>query len=256
MPVENVSLFFSSSALFFSTLLGVTPLLVLRNLSEKHRSLTEGFCAGAMLAASFFSLLLPGLNQSQYSLFSINAGVLSIAFFILGYFSMSLLHELLPHTHEEMGTEGRGRQNLRKIWLVFFAIAIHNIPEGFAVGVGLVQGGAEGNALLAAICLQNFPEGFIIAAALLTAGETFYRAIKLTFAAAFIELSSCIFGFFAFQHLEKALPWALVFAAGAMIFVVCREMIPESQKRYPSNGSFGIILGIAVILLLRNYLGA
>lgn len=238
--------------LFISSAIGAIPALVVYALTSKIRATIEGFCAGAMLAASWLSLLVPAINKSHGFY-----GQLEVVFaLIVGYLSLQAFHAVLPHGHEGKGDEGpkQTRDKLSRAWLIGLAIGLHNIPEGFAVGIGATQGGVEAKILLYTIGLQNLPEGFIVATSLLMTGTKVRWVFFITALTGIIEVLGATLGWFSLQFFKDTLPLGLAFAAGAMLFVVCREMIPECQKENESQGTLGLIIGISTVLLVQAVL--
>lgn len=238
--------------LFLSTMIGAIPVYALRYLKPRGASIIDGFCAGAMLGATFLSLVVPAFNiiPSDAPSFGLNV-LIAILTLILGYISIHAFHNSLPHEHESKGVEGVNSRSISRMWLIASAVAIHNLPEGFAVGIGTHTLDSAGLSLLSAIALQNIPEGFIVAAALRLSGAPTLSIVRLTGLTAIIEVIGALIGIFAVHIFHDLLPYGLAFAAGAMLFVVCREMIPECYKKDEQGGSLGIIIGVCAILALR-----
>lgn len=237
-----VTLTHLSTTLFVSSSIGALPALAVSSLSSRSRAVIEGLCAGAMLSASWLSLLVPAIAKAP----GVDGKLGVILALVLGYV-------LLQGLRAFRGIEG-SRSAIRKkdrAWLIGMAIALHNMPEGFAVGVGAHQEGVEAKTLLYSVGLQNLPEGFIVAASLMVTGAGIARILMITALTGVVEVVGAVLGWWSFQILEQLLPWGLAFAAGAMLFVVCREMIPECQKEHESQGTLGMLLGICVVLLLQ-----
>jgi len=225
--------------------LGATPILFLRNPPRVYLDVGLGFAAGVMLAASFTSLILPGMEMG---------GALPVLMGIaLGALTITSVDRILPHAHPIKGREGFPSSRLRAVWLFVIAITIHNLPEGLAVGVGF----GSGNLLLAiglmmAIALQNLPEGLSVGFSLLsTGGYSRLRAYLISVASGFVEPPLALLGAWAVTMARQLLPYAMGFAAGAMIFVVSDEVIPETHRLgHERRASYGLVAGLMVMLML------
>jgi len=248
--MENLILlgFVGSLAAGLATGVGALPVLFVKRPSKRHLDLMLGFAAGVMLAASVFSLLIP----------AIDAGGVWVALggLLLGAATLHLIDRSVPHEHFVRGHEGPSSR-LRKIWLFVLAITIHNFPEGLAVGVGF-GGGALGPAIALAIGigLQNMPEG--LAVALPLAGEGYSRGRALAYATltGLVEPIGGVLGASLMLIARPLLPWGLAFAAGAMIFVISDEIIPESHRSgHERLATFGVMIGFSVMMLLDVLLG-
>jgi len=224
---------------------GALPVLFVRKVSDKLLDVMLGFSAGVMLAATFFSLLIPSI-----SLGSIWIAILGI---VLGAAALHLADRLIPHFHPALGTEGPSSR-LSKVWLFALAITIHNFPEGLAVGVSFGTGDiAAGLVVAIAIGLQNMPEGLAVALPLLREGYTRRKSLWYGTLTGLIEPVGGILGVALVSVFHTVLPWALAFAAGAMIFVVSDEIIPESHRKgFEREATFGLIAGFIVMMLLDN----
>jgi len=238
--------------------LGAVPVLFVRSITARMESLLAGFSAGVMLAASFVGLLLPALEQArtgnQASPFATWPVLLGTA---LGAFAIDQLHRRVPHQHFQKGEENTNRSRLSRVWLFAIALALHNVPEGLAVGVGV----ASGDALVSwpvtlSIAVQNVPEGLIVAVAFLAAGERKATALWVTLATGLVEPLGAALGFLAVQLVAGVMPAALAFAAGAMLYVVSHEIIPESHREGRSAvATFGLVVGVLVLLQFDAWLG-
>ena len=223
-----------------------------------------GFTGGVMVAASFWSLLAPGIEMSEgegfFKVIPAAVGFLLGALFIFG------LDKILPHVHINFkNSEAEGvKTPWHRTTLLVLAITLHNIPEGLAVGVlfGGVASGFEGAtiggavALALGIGLQNFPEGFAVAVPMRRQGLSRYRSWMYGQSSALVEPIAAVLGAWAVLSFEPVLPYALSFAAGAMIFVVVEEVIPETQRdRYTDIATLGFIGGFVVMMTLDVGLG-
>ncbi|MBC7195385.1 MAG: ZIP family metal transporter [Caldisericia bacterium] len=229
--------------------LGAIPVLFIKkDISFKVIDALLGFAAGVMLAATFFSLLLPSLERG---------GILITIFgLISGAIFLSILDKITPHTHFIKGEEGPSSR-LRKIWLFIYAITLHNLPEGLAVGVGFgSQDFKAGFIIAAAIGLQNMPEGLAVALPLVGEGYSKGRSLGISFLTGIFEPIMAILGFLLVKIFVRILPFALSFAAGAMLYVISDEIIPESHRRgYELEATFSIIIGFIVMMVLDYLLG-
>lgn len=232
-----------------ATALGALPVLVIRQISQRTQGALLGFGAGVMLAASMFSLLLPGLDAAiARGATAGGAAAIVATGFVLGAALLLALERSVPHIH----TPDK-QHSITAVWLFVIAIAVHNIPEGLAIGVAAGETGVS--AVATGISLQNMPEGLIVAIALASVGYS--RALSFTVAAlsGLIESVAALLGAAVVHFTAAALPWGLAAAAGAMIFVVSHEIIPESHKRgHETLATVGLIIGFVVMMLLDTLL--
>lgn len=207
-----------------------------------------GFTGGIMLAASVFSLLVPALELGSLS--EVLAG------FALGAFVIALLDVVIPHVHQRF-VERRPVAEGSRALLLLSALTIHNVPEGLAVGVAFAAGGTDlGLPVAIAIGVQNVPEGFAAAAPLLDVGVSRWAALGVAAATGLVEPPAALFGYGAVGISEAILPLGLAFAAGAMVYVVVDELIPESHARgHERVATFGVVVGFAVMMALDNAFG-
>jgi ZIP family zinc transporter len=240
------------------TTVGALPALVGKYPSEKARDGLLGFAAGVMLAASFFSLIVPALDHATIlygeGMIPATIAVLGI---LLGALAVAMLDRFLPHEHFLTGREGPQTASLRRIWLFIIAITIHNFPEGLAVGVGFAGSTYEnGLSLAIGIGLQNLPEGLAVAVALLGENYGKYRAFAIAALTGMVEPVGGFFGALAVSISDPLLPWGLNFAAGAMLYVISHEIIPETHRRgYANVATTGLMIGLVVMLFLDVWLG-
>lgn len=249
--------FVGSLAAGMMTTVGALPALFGRLPSERARDTTLGFAAGVMLAASFFSLIIPSLEISEkmYGEGAIPAGI-AVAGILLGVAAVALLNRYLPHEHFVQGREGPTSSSLRRIWLFVIAITIHNFPEGLAVGVGFGSGDfSNGLSLAIGIGLQNAPEGLAVAVALIGEGYSRSRAFTIASLTGLVEPIGGLLGAGAVSISEPLLPWGLVFAAGAMLYVISHEIIPETHRRgFQNEATAGLTIGLVLMLFLDVWL--
>jgi len=233
-----------------------------------HRGVLDGmlgFTGGVMVAASFWSLLMPSIEMSV-KYFPNMAWMPAAVGFLTGALFLFFLDKWMPHLHinfSENESEGVKTQ-LHRTTLLVLAITLHNMPEGLAVGVlfGAAAHGMEGATIAGAVALaigigiQNFPEGFAVAMPLRRAGASRFKSFWYGQLSAIVEPIAGVIGAVAVVYMEPLLPFALAFAAGAMIFVVVEEVIPETQRdKYTDVAVLGFIGGFVVMMILDVALG-
>jgi ZIP family zinc transporter len=230
--------------------LGALLVLIWRKPSRKFLDTALGFAAGIMLAASFTSLILPGVEYG---------GILPVLVgMALGVVVMDLGDRVVPHLHPGRGPEGPETSRIHAVWLFILAITLHNMPEGLAVGVGFGSGDlGEALPLMLAIGIQNIPEGLAVSVAALNAGMgTFFYAGLVGIRAGLVEIPLTVFGAWAVSLAEPLLPYAMGFAAGAMLFVISDEIIPETHgSGHERLATMGTMLGVIIMLYLDVTLG-
>lgn len=243
---------------FATTALGALPAVFLRALKARTEDIMLGFAAGMMLAASSFSLILPGLAAGE-SLTGNQTWAVAIvvAGLALGAILMLGLDQFTPHEHTHAGPCGPGRERVGRVWLFVLAIALHNLPEGMAIGVSFSQGDLDvGIPTTCAIALQDIPEGLAVAMALRGAGLTPWRAVLAASATGLLEPLGALLGVGLASGLALAYPIGLGLAAGAMIFVVSHEVIPETHRHgHQTPATFGLLGGFALMMALDTALG-
>lgn len=243
---------------FLGTTLGAIPALVLRSIPQRVEDSMLGLAAGMMLAASAFSLLLPGLDAGGEILGSKVAGAAVVVFgMALGVLLMLGLDEFTPHEHDKTGPCGPGHEHCGRVWLFVFAIALHNLPEGMAIGVSFSQGDMSvGLPLATAIALQDIPEGLAVALALRAAGFAPLLSVLVAGGSGLLEPIGALLGVGLSSGLAVAYPIGLGLAAGAMIFVVSHEVIPETHRNgHQTSATLGLMVGFAVMMVLDTTLG-
>ncbi|MBN1682314.1 ZIP family metal transporter [Candidatus Bathyarchaeota archaeon] len=232
-----------------ATGLGSLPIFFIKDVSDRFLDIMLGFAAGVMLAASSFSLLLPALELS-------NIWVVSMSF-SLGALVLHIVDRFVPHTHFWAGVEGKKQSKLSGLSLMIIAITIHNFPEGLAVGVSFGGGNISRGLLVAlAIGLQNIPEGTAVAFPLIREGYSKKDCLKISTFTGLVEPIGGFLGLALVSFMEPILPGGLAFAAGAMIFVISDEIIPESHRKgFEREATFGLIIGFLVMMILDTYFG-
>jgi ZIP family zinc transporter len=243
---------------FATTALGALPALVLRGLPQRVEDSMLGLAAGMMLAASAFSLLLPGLDAGAEILGSKGLGAAVVVTGMgLGVLLMLGLDEFTPHEHDKTGPCGPGYERCARVWLFVFAIALHNLPEGMAIGVSFSQADmAVGLPLTTAIALQDIPEGLAVALALRGAGFAPGFSVLVAAASGVLEPLGALIGVGLSSGLAVAYPAGLGLAAGAMLFVVSHEVIPETHRNgHQTPATLGLMAGFALMMVLDTTLG-
>ncbi len=248
---------------FMGTTLGAAAVFFLKNeMSPKLQKALLGFASGVMIAASVWSLIIPATEMAE------SVGQIPWLFPVLGFLAgmgfLLLLDSFIPHLH--LGSdEPEGRpSHLSKSFMLIFSVALHNLPEGMAVGVvlaGMLSGEsiittAGAFALAIGIAIQNFPEGAIISMPLVGTGLSKKKAFVYGFLSGVVEPLGAIITLLLVSAIQPVLPFILAFAAGAMIYVVVEELIPESQEGAHSNiATVGVALGFALMMVLDIALG-
>ena len=238
-----------------ATGVGALPAIFLKNVPDRVLNTLLGGAAGVMLAATSFSLIIPGIEHGN--LLWPGFGVYIVAFGILfGAIFLDLVDRFLPHEHFIMGHEGPSSR-MKRIWLFIIAITIHNFPEGLAVGVGFGGGDiANGTSLAIGIGLQNMPEGLAVALPLLGLGYSRLKAISIATLTGLVEPIGGALGIVSVTVFQPILPLGMAFAAGAMLFVISDEIIPETHAKGRSRvATFGLIIGFVIMMSLDNLLG-
>ena len=249
------------------TALGAATVVFFKSPNPRALNLMLGFASGVMIAASFWSLLEPAIERAQVTS-ELPAYVVATAGFLLGAIFMWASDKVVSFTQRRVSNKGEG-QNTRigRIMMLILSITLHNIPEGLAVGVAfgaLQKSGYTAEALMGAVTiaigigLQNFPEGAAVSVPLRREGYSRKKSFLCGQASGMVEPVAGVVGALLVVYVEAILPWALAFAAGAMILVAVHELIPECQKNQeaqPYFATMGIVCGFAVMMLLDVMLG-
>jgi len=243
----------ASLAAGLMTAFGALPVLFGKHISRRGSDMMLGFAAGVMISASFFSLILPGIEAGQEVYGSVTAAAFAAGFgIVLGAALVAWLNATLPHEHFIVGPEGADPDALPKIWLFVIAITIHNFPEGMAVGIGFGGGDVtNGIALATGIGLQNAPEGLAVAVALRGQGYSAGRAFWIATLTGLVEPVGGLLGVSLVHVSVYVLPIGLTFAAGAMMYIISHEIIPETHRHgHQNRATTGLIFGLVLMLLL------
>lgn len=237
---------------------GAIPVLFGQQVSRRTNDMMLGFAAGVMISASFFSLILPGIAAGEEVYGTVPAAALLAALGIaLGAAMVAWLNNALPHEHFIVGPEGADPGALPKIWLFVIAITIHNFPEGMAVGIGFGGGNVtNGLSLATGIGLQNAPEGLAVALALRGQGYGKARAFLIALLTGLVEPVGGLLGVALVHVSVYVLPLGLTFAAGAMLYIISHEIIPETHRYgHQNRATTGLIVGLILMMLLDVILG-
>jgi ZIP family zinc transporter len=244
------------------TAAGAALVLLTRDVSRRYLDASVGFAAGVMIAASFWSLLAPSIDYAEARGYGALSWLPPLIGFLVGAACLRLADLVLPHVHPDLETVEGLKTAWQRSTLLVLAITLHNIPEGLAVGVAFGAAahgdGAFGGAVALAvgIGLQNFPEGTAVSLPLRREGMSPIRALWYGQLSGIVEPLAGVVGAWLVLTIAAILPYALAFAAGAMIFVVAEELIPESQRAgHVHQATTGVIIGFAVMMTLDVALG-
>ena len=243
---------------FAATALGAVLAVVLRDVSVRSQDVMLGFAAGMMLAASSFSLILPGLEAAREITGSGTGAAFTVVVGLgLGVLLMLGLERFTPHEHESTGPLGPEADRINRVWLFVLAITLHNLPEGMAIGVSFTNGDmAVGLPLTSAIAIQDIPEGLAVALALRATGLSNFRAAMVAIGSGLMEPLGAVIGLGISTGFALAYPVSMGLAAGAMLFVVSHEVIPETHRHgHQTSATLGLMGGFAVMMFLDTALG-
>ena len=237
-----------------ATILGSCIGFFFKRLSHKFSDVILSFAAGVMLAAAVLGLILPALEYGgKNGLFFTIPGIFA------GALCLNLIDRVVPHLHKMMGPdiEAHNNHQLNKVLLFVTAIAIHNLPEGIAAGVGFGSGDtAQALMIAGGIALQNVPEGMVIIAPMLAAGVSARRTFVCAMITGMVEVAGTLIGYFAVSIASAILPFALAFAGGTMLYVISDEMIPETHAHGQERAAtYALLVGFCVMLISDVLLG-
>jgi len=237
-----------------ATLFGAILGFVFKNISHKFSDIVLSFAAGVMLSAAVLGLIMPSVEYGGK-----NGLLITVVGIFAGALCLNILDKLVPHLHKMAGIEPEAHQNknINSVLLFVMAIAIHNLPEGIAAGVGFGSGNT-GEAMLIAggIALQNIPEGMVIIGPMLASGVKPGRTFLIAAATGLVEVVGTLLGYFAVSVSTAVLPFALAFAGGTMLYVVSDEMIPETHTHGSQRGAtYALLIGFCVMLVSDVLLG-
>ena len=237
-----------------ATVIGAVIGFLFKKISHTFSDIVLSFAAGVMLAAAVIGLILPSLEYGgSYGLLITVIGIFA------GALCLNLIDKLVPHLHKMAGKdiETHHNANLNKVLLFVTAIAIHNLPEGIAAGVGFGSGDTSQALIIAGgIALQNIPEGMVIIGPMLAAGVKPGRTLLLAMLTGVVEVIGTLIGYFAVSVASVILPFALAFAGGTMLYVVSDEMIPETHAHGHERGAtYALLIGFCLMLVTDVLLG-
>ena len=231
-----------------ATIVGTIIGFIFKKLSHEFSDIVLSFAAGVMLAAAVLGLVLPSVEYGgKFGLVYAVTGIFT------GAFCLNLIDKLVPHLHKFIGAEeeGHNNANLSKVLLFVTAIAIHNLPEGIAAGVGFGSGDVSRALIIAGgIALQNIPEGMVIIGPMLAAGVSPKKTFVCAILTGVVEVVGTLVGYFAVSLANAILPFALAFAGGTMLYVISDEMIPETHAHGAQRGAtYALLAGFCIMLV-------
>jgi len=237
-----------------ATVIGALIGFIFKKVSHTFSDIVLSFAAGVMLAAAVIGLVIPSLEYGgEWGILVTVAGIFT------GAVCLNLIDKLVPHLHKLAGIEdeSHSNRNINKVILFVTAIAIHNLPEGIAAGVGFGAGDVTGALVIAGgIALQNIPEGMVIIGPMLAAGISPKRTFVLALITGLVEVVGTLLGYFAVSVASFILPFALAFAGGTMLYVISDEMIPETHAHGHQRGAtYALLVGFCLMLVTDFLLG-
>ena len=238
-----------------ATVIGSLIGFIFRKASHRFSDIVLSFAAGVMLAAAVLGLVLPSIEYGgDYGL------IITVIGIFAGALSLNLIDKLVPHIHKLAGTDAevhKGNADINKVLLFVTAIAIHNLPEGIAAGVGFGTGNSSDALLIAGgIALQNIPEGMVIIAPMLASGISPKRTFLFASITGVVEVVGTLLGYFFVNISAAILPFALAFAGGTMLYVISDEMIPETHAHGCERGAtYALLAGFCIMLISDVLLG-
>ncbi|MBR4099211.1 MAG: ZIP family metal transporter [Clostridium sp.] len=239
-----------------ATVIGAALGFIFKKISHRFNDIVLAFAAGVMLAAAVIGLILPSLEYGGKASLPVTA----VGIFC-GAFCLNLIDKVVPHLHHLSGVDQEAHPTnnaqLNKVLLFVLAIAIHNLPEGIAAGVGFgTENTGEAIAIAVGIALQNVPEGMVIIAPMLAAGISQGRTFFIALLTGLVEVLGALLGFFAVSISSAILPFALAFAGGTMLYIISDEIIPETHAHGAECGAtYSLLGGFCLMLAMTHYLG-
>ena len=237
-----------------ATIIGAIIGFAFKGISHKFSDIVLSFAAGVMLAAAVLGLIVPSVEYGgKWGI------VITVAGIFAGALCLNLVDKIVPHLHKMAGDDIESHKNssLSKVMLFVTAIAIHNLPEGIAAGVGFGAGDTAGALVIAGgIALQNIPEGMVIISPMLAAGVKPKKTFLIAALTGFVEIVGTLIGYFAVSLASAILPFALAFAGGTMLYVISDEMIPETHAHGSERGAtYALLVGFCLMLVTDVLLG-
>ena len=238
----------------FATVFGALIGFAFKGITHKFSDIALSFAAGIMLAAAVIGLVLPSIEYGgQYGI------IITVIGIFAGALCLNFIDKLVPHLHKLAGTDIESHNNMRlnKVLLFVMAIAIHNLPEGLAAGVGFGSGNnSEAFLIAGGIALQNIPEGMVIISPMIGAGVSKSRTLVIAMLTGLVEVIGTLIGYFLISISSAVLPFMLAFAGGTMLYVISDEMIPETHAHGGERGAtFALLVGFCVMLVSDVLLG-
>lgn len=236
-----------------ATVIGSLIGFAFKKISHKFSDIILSFAAGVMLAAAVLGLIVPSLDYGgKYRL------IITVAGIFAGAVCLNLIDKVVPHLHRLVGAdiEQHNNSNLSRVLLFVTAIAIHNLPEGIAAGVGFGSGDTAGALVIAGgIALQNIPEGMVIIGPMLASGVTPRKTFVCAMITGVVEVVGTLIGYFTVSIATVVLPFTLAFAGGTMLYVISDEMIPETHHDNERGATYALLVGFCVMLITDVLLG-
>ncbi len=237
-----------------ATVFGAGIGFAFKGISHKFSDIVLSFAAGVMLAAAVLGLIIPSLEYGgEYGI------IVTVAGIFVGAVCLNLIDKLVPHMHSFAGIESEEHKKsaLSKVFLFVLAIAMHNLPEGIAAGVGFGSGNTAQALLIAGgIALQNIPEGIVIISPMLAAGIKPRKTFVIALLTGLVEVVGTFIGYFAVSISTAILPFGLAFAGGTMLYVISDEVIPETHAHGSQRGAtYALLVGFCVMLISDVFLG-
>ena len=237
-----------------ATVIGAIIGFIFKKISHRFSDIVLAFAAGVMLAAAVLGLVIPSIEYGgKYGI------IITVVGIFVGALCLNLVDKLVPHLHKLAGvdSEEHNNANLSKVLLFVMAIAIHNLPEGIAAGVGFGSGDTTQALLIAGgIALQNIPEGMVIISPMLASGVSAKKTFVIAMLTGIVEVVGTLIGYFAVNIASVILPFALAFAGGTMLYVISDEMIPETHAHGSERGAtYSLLIGFCLMLAMDVLLG-
>ena len=237
-----------------ATIIGALIGFIFKGISHKFSDIVLSFAAGVMLSAAVLGLIVPSVEYGgKWGILITVAGIFA------GALCLDLVDKIVPHLHKMAGDdiESHRSSSLSKVMLFVTAIAIHNLPEGIAAGVGFGAGDTAGALVIAGgIALQNIPEGMVIISPMLAAGVKPKKTFLIAALTGFVEIVGTLIGYFAVSLASAILPFALAFAGGTMLYVISDEMIPDTHSHGSERGAtYALLVGFCLMLITDVLLG-
>lgn len=242
-----------------ATAVGALLGFAFKDITHKFSDLVLSFAAGVMLAAAVFGLVEPSFSYGEEKYGTAIGLLVCVVGIFAGALCLNLTDRIVPHLHRLAGAdiETHHNKNLGKILLFVMAIAIHNLPEGIAAGVGFgSENTAKALVIAGGIALQNIPEGMVIIGPMLAAGVSKKRTLLIALLTGFVEVIGTLIGYFAVSVASFILPFALAFAGGTMLYIISDEMIPETHAHGGERGAtYALLIGFALMFCMDILLG-